>query len=228
MKAAERYLQYVANSCRDAYIAERTAFEISRNSKLADKKPRYVYRPSVRFDGGEDDDGKTYQAVWPKIAQFMIEHGLDPRTSIRKRFELVKGSTSPWPTQIAQLCYLDLYKGVTEALSEEDVKLSFNLDKDYCRTASVDGRYNRPDKTQEWKWTAILLDTTLSITPLMRYCLAKELKLEAVAKRLELRAISQYVRAPKAYNKVWGKAITDDLRIASADILRLAKQGSLK
>lgn len=224
MKAAQRYMEHMADSCRNAYIAERTAFEISRNKLLADRKPPYVYKPSVRFDGGEDDDGKTFTAIWPKMAQFMVKNGLDPATCMRKRFEKVRGHSPPWPTQIAVASYLDLYRGITEALSEDEVALCFRLDKEYCRIAALDGRYNRSDKTQEWKWKAILLDFTLSITPLMRYCLAKDLKLEDVAARLEMRAIAQYVRAPKAYDKIWGKAISDDLRLASTDILRLATQ----
>jgi hypothetical protein len=224
MKAAQRYMQHIADSCRNAYIAERTAFEISKNRLLADRKPPYKYSPPIRFDGGEDSDGKTFSPVWPKIAQFMVRHGLDPRTCIRKRFEKSMGYNPPWPNQIAVASYLDLYRGISEVLTEEEVALGFRLDKEYCRIAATDGRYDRKDKSSEWKWKAILLDFTLSISPLMRYCLAKELKLESVAAQLEMRAVSQYVKAPNAYNKVWGKAITDELRQYSTEILRLASQ----
>src|SRR5690554_455442 len=35
-------------------------------------------RPYPRYDGGVDTDGKRYQAVWPRVAQFLLDNDCDP------------------------------------------------------------------------------------------------------------------------------------------------------
>lgn len=219
MKSADRYLNWMANICREAYITERTTYEIRKDRRLAERRPPYVYKPGPRWDGGRNEDGVEYEAIWPKIAAFMIEHELEPIECIRKRFALAKGSNPPWPTQIAVVSYLDTYKGLTEVLAEEDVQIAFELDKKYCLTAYGSQRYNVGDKTPQTVWTAILLDMSLDVTPLMRYCLAKELGLDKVVKMLEDRALLQYMKSPSTYDKVWGKHIPPELASASSAIL---------
>lgn len=217
MKAAERYLEWIADICRDAYISERTAYEIKKDRKLASRKTAYRYTPGPRWDGGETDDGVEMQPIWPKIAAFMIKHELEPIACIRKRFLLAKGSTPPWPTQIAVDTYLDLYKGLKEVISEEETAIRFNLDKEYCRAAISSSRYPFEDQTK--RWTAMLLDSALDVSPLMRYCLADQLKLPEVKAMLESRALRQYMLAPSVYDKVWGSHIPAELTETGKKIL---------
>jgi hypothetical protein len=219
MKAAERYLALIAERCRDAYIRERTHYDLRRNPKLADRKPPYRYRPAPKWDGGEDDAGYEHQAIWPKIAAYMIEHGLDPYTCVRKRFEMVRGGVAPWPNQIAQPAHLDIYKGDSELLSVDQVRTAFDLEKEYCRMGLNSTRFNRPGVPDLDIWKSLLLDDTVDISPLMRYCVATELKLHDVAKVYHLTAMSQYMVAPKVFNAIWGKAIPRELSEQAEEVL---------
>lgn len=225
MKAAERFLAWIADRCREAYIYERTQFELSRNKKLQDRRPPYQYRPAVRWDGGEDDEGREFAPYWPKLASFMLAHGLEPEAVIRKRFMLVKGANPPWPNQIAVEAYLEQYKGLSELASEDEIAVAYRLDKEYMRTAMSSSRYFRPDKSHDWSMTALLLDNSLDVSALMRFCVAHEMKLRPVMNRLERRAIAQVIRAPKAHSKVWGKAIPEEILQAAAVILRGSRDG---
>lgn len=219
MKASDRYLAWMADICREAYIAERTTYEIKKDRKLASRRPPYEYRPGVRWDGGETEDGVEHKPIWPKIAAFMIKNNLEPRICIHRRFQMAKGSNPPWPTQIAVDTYLEVYQGIQEMRSEEDIRVSFELDKEYSRVAISGPRYQTPYGTPEQAWTAMLLDMSLDISNLMRYCLAHELKLFKVANMLENRALVQYMQAPKAYASIWGKHIPEGLTSAAASIL---------
>jgi hypothetical protein len=217
VKPAERYLAWIADVCREAYINERTAYEIRKDRKLASRRPPYKYSPGPRWDGGETDDGVEREPIWPKIASFMIEHELEPIACIRKRFLMARGSNPPWPTQIAVETYLDVYKGLKEVVAEEDVTIWFNIDKEYCRTAINSSRYGFGDK--EKQWTAMLLDSALDVSPLMRYCLAHELKLPKVQAILQNRALLQYMQAPTLYDKIWGTHIPSELSDIGKNIL---------
>lgn len=223
MKTAERYLALMAQRCRDAYIRERTNFELRKGHKPTSGKVR-AYQPAARWDGGEDDEGYEHEPIWPKLAVFMIKHGLDPYSVVRKRFEIVRGSTPPWPNQIAVDTHLDLYTGDVESLSEEQVLLHFNLDKEYCRVGMSSARFNRPGMEPGFACKSLLLDTLMDISPLMRYSLAKELGLQAVMDTYRQAALSQYLRATKAYDKIWGPAIPQDIKDGAEEISSLVNQ----
>jgi len=224
MLFAERYLEQISKQCRDAYIRERTEHEIRKNPKLKSRKPPYKYKPAPKWDGGLDDSGYEHSPYWPKLAKFVIEHGLDPYTVMRKRFERVRGQMPPWPNQIAQAAYLDLYKGDREIISEEDVRLKFDLDRKYAQVGMTSTRYNRPGLTKPQIWLAILLDELLEISPLMRYCIADEMNIEQAKKIFYARALRQYMLAPKAYDAAWGTTIPERLRRDKDELENLVKR----
>lgn len=224
MKLAERYIKMMAAKCRDAYIAERTAYEIKKNKKLAKRKPPYVYQPAPRYDGGEDENGHHHEPVWPKIARFMITHHLDPYFCIRKRFEIARAGSAPWPNQIAVDAYLDIYTGEKEILTQQDVQVAFDLEKQYCRVALTSTRYNREGVSKDMVWKSLLLDDLLEISPLMRYCLARQLGLTKVAELFVMRAMTQYVIAPKTYDVVWGGSIPEDFKEQTDAVYKIVKK----
>jgi hypothetical protein len=212
MQLADRYLQWIAKRCREAYIQERTQYELSVNEKLKKQRPPYRYRPAEKWDGGTDDDGREHKSIWISIARFMIANKLSPEITIRKRFAISRGKSVPWPNQIAVATYLDVYTGVQSVVSAADVATCLEMDKTYARAAfnSLASRYAGLDSSKQT--TAMLLDNTYETSPLMRYCLAHACKLPDVAKRLARRALAQYTLAADIYDRVWKEIIPDNLR----------------
>ena len=214
---AKKLTESIAARCRVAYIAYREQYEQDRSGRAA------TYRPGPQWDGGIGSNGREHKPIWPKIAQFMIKHKLDPEKAIWLRFAFSskKNTKPPWPNQIAADKYLELYEGEVELESADDVAISFATEKQHCITRiSVASAYH--EGTTEQLWRSVLLDDTIPVSPLMRYCVAYSEGYRSICRVYEDKAIMQYLFASDAYDDTWGSWIPDNLRKKARKIFNSA------
>lgn len=202
--ATELTLSEMAKLCRDAYIAERSNWESRINGR------QKTYRPSAKWDGGVDSNGYECQPVWPKIAAFMLKHQLDPRKCIWLRFHKKRNHNHPvMPNQIALGKYLEEYQDLS-SFDDEELETNFQSEQALCasRIAASEDAYD--DKEMLWK--SVILDESLPLSPLFRYCLALSEGFSRDARRYYKAALLQYLQSMDQYDEVWGKWIPESLK----------------
>ena len=215
-------LEEMAQRCRDAYIHERRQRDLMFSSKTGYTKPH------VRWDGGEDvKNEKVYEPIWPKIANFMIKHGLSPEHCIHIRFQQVMDVSSkpPYPNQIANMQYLEAYQtGYLEKLADS-LQGMLQYEKTCCKTFISLAEEETPKRGKPL-WRFVLVDESIPLSPLFRYCLARSEDIADVAENYEIPAMSQFMTAYDEYDKVWGAWIPTDFKERAHMVRKIASRAS--
>ena len=199
MVADERVLQEVAGDCRDAYIRERQMFQMQMHG---DERK---YAPSSKWDGRHFPDYYDKGSVWPKIARFMLEHRLDPHICMWARFQHQKSMNvrrPPFPNQVGVTKYLSMYEEATEEASGA-IKQQLEFEKSYLATEMKMLGRDDPQMSRRDICETVLLDDTLPVTPLLRYCIADQEGFDKVKEWLYKPACRQYRRFPDLYDRHW-------------------------
>lgn len=200
----EFLLDEMADRCREAYVFERLSYE-SQTTGLT------TYKSSPKWDGGEDSRGRVHKPVWPKMATFMLKHSLDPYRCIRYLFAARKNHLHPvLPNQIALPKHLPEFQGEMDVLKRE-IWNAFKFQKALFETKMGVSPLVGTVSTKQL-WTLLLLNETLELSPLFRYCLAEDEGLKDVAKRYFHRALFQYILMPEEYDSCWEKWIPEDFK----------------
>jgi len=216
---SQQLLEDMARRCREAYIACRRERDLLHSGKTSYTKP------AAKWDGGEDTSGAVHQPYWPKMAKFMIKHGLTPEHCIRVRFALCRDMSKdpPYPNQIANPTYLEEYKADQVKKISEWIEGAFSYEKAYCASSITLmeeelGRKGKP------VWRSVLLDESIPLSALFRYCLARSESIDDVAEEYEIPAMTQYIVARKEYDQVWGNWIPEDFRSSAELAQRVASK----
>jgi hypothetical protein len=168
------------------------------------------YTPGPAWDGGVVK-GKKRQPIWPKIARFMLENGLDPLQSMYRYFEYAsKTGRVPWPNQMMT----DECLQVCQAPREETVQDFDNLWESEreravvrIRTLQQDFNLSARDATRR-----LLLDKYCDLSPLFCYSLAHAIGDEAIKQRYYVAARCQFVAYhDKFLESVWRRYIPEEL-----------------
>lgn len=193
-------LEELAARCRQIYIAERNHFERSIGNTAGYKNP------GPTWDGGVSSTGRTNKAIWPKIALFMLEHGLDPAVCIALRFQAAqragKGSP-PMPNQIALASHLPLY--TSSAASTVDTaafEIALRTERELCCSRLM-YLQKYVGLSSEAARKFVIYDTSLQLSPLFRYCLAVAVGIADAADEFKEAAAGQFLLAPDGYAKAW-------------------------
>lgn len=194
---SQQLLDQLASRCRSAYIRERESYEHMVRGRPA------KFHPGPRWDGGKFRDGKTYKAIWPDMAKFMLRNNLDPESCIRYRFMMQSSNIlrPVYPNQIANRRYLQDYVDLSKQ-EQQDIASRFEFEKSFGRSRIVLEQHLKTTTMQESTFK-ILVDETLPLSALFRYSLARSMKMFDVCRRYRLAAIAQYLEAPDEYDEIW-------------------------
>jgi len=195
---------------RSQYIALREAAEGARRGW------HVAYEPRSRWDGGFDKynrNAQAYTPFWPRLTRFVLQNRLDPLSYLRQIF-LVWGAHQviPLPNQTIgpvawrHYCRMFSLSDVAGSLQEA---FKAQCATAVCAAAAFSDQPEWPD--QEIR-RFVLLDETLQLSALFRYCLAVEHGLRAIAQKFCQTATFQYFPHPDEYDAVWGPRIPAEFR----------------
>lgn len=193
---------------RASYASHRTLHDSRR---MARKR----YSVNTRWDGQADSLGRVYPAVWPVIAEFMLERGFDPDACIAARFAEVCGTDKQvWPNTIAAEQYVDAYDSACDSKARS-ICAKLRLQSLTCRSdiigLEVDG-YSRREACE-----LVLLDRQSPYSPLFRFCLARSEGLRDVWPSFVTGAVIQFLMSPEAHVQVWGDWLPEGFAAACED-----------
>lgn len=174
-----------------------------------------------RWDGGTDDaDGRTYQPVWPKVARFILDHGLDPAAYIHVQFMHRRGLRPPAPTTLYSAAALARYEAQRE-LEVPNILVDWDRQKRSLDMRVAELRRNYP-QAEDWRriTTALHDQQQVTASSLFRYCAAVRCGLQAVAAYYFKAALAQYVVQARQYDAAIGDAIPSELRQEAAATMR--------
>jgi hypothetical protein len=194
---------------RETYVNERRKFE----SRLSGRHSDYGFRHMPKWDGTEDANpgsnrklttdryGKTYKPIWPKIAAFALKHNVDPLLLIKTRFINTRGPRPPEPTDC--MCQAALEACVSERTSVDDLnKRLYEFQDIFEKEVESKARYMvRFSWSPDDVFQSVILDLTLPLSCLYRYCLAVVNGFNDLASVNKPEAILEYLRDSKAYDE---------------------------
>jgi hypothetical protein len=185
-----------AQLTRAAYVEVRR--DLLRRQNAADWRT-YGSRPIPAWDGGADNYGRQYQPVWPKLAQFLLEHGCGTEEFLRAQ---VCGYTLPPPQQLATPRALERYRVFQQEHRQclRAMLLAEAHQFEVCLAS--DKHFARPGDLPDL-WAHCLVRPS-SISPLFRVCLAAtEPTLRGLVNRFLELAVMQYLEDPLGYQAEW-------------------------
>ena len=194
---------------REVYVRERRLFE-----QRISGRPSH-FRSGPQWDGGRGRSGRTYVAVWPKIARFVLKNRLEPDAFVRRQFQLHSGSFVIKPNQLYNGAALDRYREVAK-VSRQEIAASLRSQQNalvravrqFQDMAEIEGEIF-PLSTIR---ASVLLDAEAPFTALFRYCMARSEKLNDIARVFRAAAVVQYVRDAAIYNEIWGARIPEKFK----------------
>lgn len=211
-------LRNLANLIRVVWIKERRSHEQALTGKLS----RYAQSDSLpRYDGGEDLEGRQTDPWWPKAAQYVIAHKLNPRHWVRyvlKNFQPMRGRDRRRFATPNALISDKIREKFMEYQVDLPRRLAVELDIQ-SQTSALRFRELRRSKasprTDDEALRFMLLDTSLSLSALFRYCAAIGGGLDDVAAEFFEPALWQYFFDRELYDSIWEGYIPNSLRQAA-------------
>lgn len=193
---------------REEYIRQRRLWEENRS---IDRKSRY--RPSPRYDEPQFDaqDNQVQERFWVRAVKFLLARDFDPVACVTSLFTTAGNSPHPpWPNHLVSTRNAELFSEATEA-SGVRVGASLVYQKNRCRLITTllaaDEGLRGADLFRR-----VLLDETLELSDLFRYCMAVSVELADVAAHFKRRALLQYLLHVTKYDQFWGELIPKGFR----------------
>jgi hypothetical protein len=201
------------------------------------------------YDGVTDECGRTRQSIWLELAQWTIDSGIDVRALLRDLAELHRYEKCLTTFQILHYPLDTLKQRLAEHCRQFREELVFRVNWELrvatvwsgeLMRRVLDARYeisrrNRagevvdenndkhslsceameyPDITRK-----VILDSTLDVSALTRFCVAFRDNLNDVAAGFFEAAVFEYLECPTAYNEVYGDFLPPEFRSASRKFL---------
>jgi hypothetical protein len=207
----ERYLDQV----RECYVQERTRWESLKAGRPVEYfAPRsYDGAPALTVDG---DPEATVSAarpnVWSDLYEALRKHNIDPIAYVRLVFSMLQRelARAPEPQQLVKSKYLDLWTRYKDRIADQ-FQIALNVENDLLRRNFA--CYREVGVSPEISHYRILLNKTIPLSPLLRYCVARHLnsaRFDKVAEKFKDAAMDQYMRHPDQYRSIWGRLIPAD------------------
>lgn len=161
-----------------------------------------AYTPGANWDGGTSRFGRQTKPIWPRVARFIIRHGLDPVAFIRSQFWHTPKDRPPQPTDLMSEAALEKWqvyeRGIEKSLSSQ---LSYEITSIRSEMLPLQEGLNwSHDRALKF---ALYNVKTVVASPLVRYCLAVEYGMDEVAEHFHDRALFQYAFQKDAYDAAW-------------------------
>jgi hypothetical protein len=200
MKTAETDLARQICLC---YRRERTRFDTLKNGGASPAKST----GSARFGPKPQDD------VWVQLVRFCRSRRIDPLAYIEWHFDNALLGSLREPKRLMDR------KLAADFLADEEqerpeIEIAFRVQQQTARVhillAQQGGKRTAGDA-----WASVLLDETLSLSALYRYCLAHSIggdRFDRIAGLYEDEAIRQYRRNRSDYDVTWGQWVPATIR----------------
>lgn len=194
----------------------RTAYTVGRMTY-----GRKDYDPSY-WDGGDGSDvanGRRRSNAWIALAQFCLEHDLEPLPFIQINFEGCLSNRLPTPWQLRTAKAVQRYR---ERMGDMVSRLRTQLANDLL---SIRSEAMPLQQTLQWTYErslryALFNVTTVFASPLTRFCLAAEHQFWDIVAHFHDQALVQYVFLRPSYDEAWGLVIPGTLREEAAQYRR--------
>lgn len=202
-------------------------------------------RHHPEYDGGTDKWGHIRQPIWPELAQWAIEANIDIQSLLRKLAELHKNQKCLTPFEIHRYPLANLEQELTEHRRQVTQDLFYQLPSEIraakmawrrlfewvieARKEVVHRIGEGPpiDEKNDGNLLAradtdlgaitpqVILDSTLDLSAVTRFCLAHRYGLSDLANLYFERAVVQYLEQPYAYDAVYGDFLPQVFRAAA-------------
>lgn len=226
---ATKYVDSLAKQIRMIYCNEVRAHSERRTGRPSN----FGYESIPRLDGGTDGRGCRHKGVWHKLANFSLRNQLNVRDWIRAVFENALGNAHPSCNQLTTPAAIELARGYRKQTLEEtresflrqQDKINAEIRRLQLRASQPSLALSRPglvitdpDKILQ---LGILVDDA-SVTPLFRYCVARQKGQQALAANLYQEAMAQYLARRDIYEEVFGGSIPEDFKTTALSLYRAA------
>jgi hypothetical protein len=162
------------------------------------------------WDGGYDGQN-NHKPVWPKIAQFCLDHQVDPVEFIAAQFDNPDpGRELPTPNRLYRDAALGRYRQRVRA-GANDLALALYLQRQHFESA-VALVVEIDDLPEPGAIAEVLRDSKAQLSGLFRHGMAALVGLTAIAGQFHDAALLQYVFRRDAYDHAWGPLIPRRLR----------------
>lgn len=208
-------LSRVSRTVRGFYVVARRQCEATRTGVDSTWGEARI----ARYDGGTDDaTGVVYKRAWNKIAEFCIAHTIDPAALIRSAFEISSFDRPPLPNMICSERFVAAYRQREVSLIGI-LKTALSVQQAQFRLGVV----HHYDPAQPNTAAAVirsLKDSSLSLGPLFRYCLAASTDNADAARAFFDGAVFEYLFSRAAYDAAWGSFIPQAIRAEARSLIR--------
>jgi hypothetical protein len=199
------YRERLAARLRAAFVRERRRWVVRRTGKPS----MFGSGPIPAWDGGIDYNGVRHTAVWPKVADQLI----DARCADPERFILAQfsGLANLRASDMLGGKAMERYKQVMDKLP--DIVLgSFQADMGAFRLGVHRTSRWFPDMTPRDVNEYVLGSHYFTLSPLFRYCCAAEEGFADLVDVYQYAALDQFMSSPTDYRRLWGNKLPQALR----------------
>lgn len=200
-------LSKAAALVRRIYIEERTRYEHRRHGAAG------TYHPPKDWDGRSAqylEDGPRVQkgrrAVWEDLAETLLHHRIEPHAYMSAIFgDLSINERPPNPDVLRGEKCLARWDEI-RAGKEKEVELSLRLETQ--RASQKMAYYQRVMSfTAKRAHRTTLVDDSLPLSPLFRYCVAYDMRYDDIAEHYFAQAVQQFMRYEDFYLKHWKRIL---------------------
>ena len=203
---APDWLSKEARLVRSAYIAARTRYE------QACKGMTGVYVPNLKMDGrspkyrGDKIIEKAVVSDWQQIADLCIAEKINPKTYIATIFASLDphAKMAPNPNYFYGQKALDRWRLLRRG-QERSIELSLRSETEAA--ANKMGFYLSMGFKKRRAYRTTLLDDSLGLSPLFRYCVAVSLNYDDIAEHFYEAAVTQFAEFDRYYLKFWAEML---------------------
>ncbi len=170
----------------------------------------------ARYDGGTTDSG-DYKPVWPKIARLCVANQFDPAPFIQAQFDHSRDQIV-LPNMLLGEGAVTRYR-VQAQVQELEVQTALLIQR---KLIDAEARWQVSASegvlSLNEAYLKVLLDTSVGLSGLFRYCVATRAGATSVAARFFDTAVHQYLFCRNAYDRHWREWIVPPLREAARQL----------
>lgn len=152
---------------------------------------------------------RSASGIWDKIAGVIDRGGYtSPEQFMEDRFAVLGADPIPFPNQLltwGDLKDVELAKTLRTSVEiDSRIRTEFATQRD---TASSWAAYFEGHMSRRAALIEVITSTELSLSPLFRYCLAKQAKFKDLASSYYRAATAEFLKHPDLYMKHWGSSL---------------------
>jgi hypothetical protein len=212
-----------AERLRNSYYLQRSLFCLGRGRP----DPGPGARVNVRWEGGVDALGRSHEPVWPRVLRFAAHGGVSPAGLVQAAFNGVKGGQPPPPTVLlAGKTLAAAREAAAAGRAAEEHQLTLRLRFYGSQVVTYHTSFStREGLGPEETWQVVIVSDPPALSPLFRYCLARQAGFDGLAERYGPAALEEYLWAEDSYDAAWREVIAPDLREAAGAVRARLKAG---